>query len=69
MQIKLINPNYTDNYLENLLSYRGVKNLNTFLNPSPNELEEPELLDNIEEGYQLYIDTIKRKGNIALVVD
>lgn len=69
MQVKLVNPNYTENYLENLLHYRGVENIEKFLNPTPIELEEPELLDNIEEGYQLYIDTIKRKGNIALVVD
>lgn len=69
MQIKLVNPNYEDNYLENLLAYRGVEDLNTFLNPSPNELEEPELLDNIEEGFKLYIDTIKKRGRIALVVD
>lgn len=69
MQVKLVNPNYTENYLENLLSYRGVKDLNTFLNPSPDELESPKLLDNIEEGFNLYIDTIKKHGRIALVVD
>ena len=69
MQVKLVNPNYTDNYLKNLLAYRGVENFENFLNPPSTELEEPELLDNIEEGFQLYINTIKRKGNIALITD
>ena len=69
MQVKLVNPNYKDNYLENLMSYRGVDNFESFLNPTIVELEEPELLDNIEEGFNLYIDAIKKHGNIALVVD
>lgn len=69
MQIKLVNPNFTDNYLKNLLYYRGVEDFEEYLNPNKDKLLEPELLDNIEAAKDLYFSALESGKPIALVVD
>lgn len=69
MQIKLVNPNYTENYLENLLHYRGVVDIDEFLNPTEDLLSDPRLFKNISPAataYKIALDTGKP---IALVAD
>ena len=53
MKVKLANENYTENYLKNLLIARGVKNVEEYINPDINCLNDPILLDNINEGVTL----------------
>jgi len=69
MQIKLANPNFTENYLKNLLYYRGVEDFDEYLNPNKDKLLEPELLDNIEAAKDLYFSALESGKPIALVVD
>ena len=69
MQIKLVNPNYTENYLENLLHYRGVVDIDEFLNPTEDLLSDPRLFKNISPAataYKIALDTGKP---IALIAD
>ena len=69
MQIKLVNPNYTENYLENLLHYRGVINIDEFLNPTKDLLSNPLLLKNMSTAataYKMALDTGKP---VALIAD
>ena len=50
MKVNLINENYTENYLDNLLKVRGVTDINEYKNPTPKCLNDPSLLDNINIG-------------------
>lgn len=71
MKYKLRN-NYStnpDKALEQILYDRGVKDLNNFLNPSPNCELDPYLLDNIEEAAERLLMHLRRGSNILFVVD
>lgn len=70
MKINLINENFSDNYLENLLKFRGVDNLEEFLNPTEASLLNSILLDNMAKGGEL-LEEILHKDNskILIVVD
>ena len=70
MKINLVNENYTDNYLTNLLTARGITNITKYLHPDITCLNEPTLLNNIDNGMRL-LDNIlnKENSNILLVVD
>ena len=68
MKYKLnVDKNIEKNYMEELLTYRGVKNISNFLNPDILNLNSPELLDNIQEGYELLFKHISNK--ILFIVD
>lgn len=72
MKTKLVNENFTANYLDNLLVARGLdtENLDYFYNvPDDSALSNPKLLDNINEGYVLLLEHIHMGSRIALVVD
>ena len=69
MNIKLVNPTYTSDYFVNLLKYRGVNDINNFLNPTIEDVQNPKYLKNIEYAAEKYMEVIKEKGNIAIVVD
>jgi len=70
MKVELINENFKDNYLFNLLNARGVENINAYLNPKDYLLNDFKLLKNIDEGIEL-LDEILNKDNskIFLVID
>lgn len=69
MQVKLTNPNYTENYLENLLHYRGVDNIEEFLNPSEEAFSDPRLLKNISVAASAYKMALDSGRPIALIAD
>ena len=48
MKVNLVNDNYTENYLQNLLRARGVTDINKYLHPDISCLNDPLNLDNIE---------------------
>ncbi len=69
MKIKLINEPILNNYAEELLHARGIEDIDSFLNPTEEHLNDWRLLDNIEEGIQLLEKTIGEGGKTLLVVD
>lgn len=72
MKTKLINENFTSNYLDNLLIARGLnkEDLNYFYNvPDDSALLNPKLLNNINDGYVLLLEHLKLNSRIALIVD
>ena len=71
MQYRLVNPEITQDYIEELLKFKGVEDTFTYLNPSANDcLLEPTLLDHIEQGARLLCESCRNKEkSILLVVD
>lgn len=69
MKYRLVNPELSSPYLENLLRERGVEDVKEYIKPTQNYLNDPAKLDNIEKGAELYLNVIKRNGNILIVVD
>ena len=50
MKVNLVNENFKSDYLKNLLSIRGVDNIGVYLNPPDSVVNNPKMLDNIDEG-------------------
>ena len=69
MKYRLVNENFKTNYGENLLHSRGVEDVNLFLNPTSECIQDPINLRNIHEGATLLINTIDTNGKILIVVD
>ena len=72
MKTKLVNENFTSNYLDNLLVARGlnVENLDYFYNvPDDSALESPKLLNNIGAGAAEVQLAITNHYKIGIVVD
>ena len=72
MKTKLVNENFTSNYLDNLLVARGlnVENLDYFYNvPDDSALESPKLLNNIRAGAAEVQLAITNHYKIGIVVD
>lgn len=69
MRYRLVNENFKSKYGESLLKARGVEDVNLFLNPTLDCLQDPKNLTNIEDGARLLIDTINNNGKILIVVD
>ena len=69
MKIKLINEPITENYMENLLYARGVKDFDYFINPNEEDLQSFHYLDNIEKGLALIEKAIDENHKIALIID
>lgn len=70
MKVKLVNENFREDYLKNLLKTRGVDDLAVFLDPPAACLSDPILFDNIKEGVRLLEKTLnKEDSKILIVVD
>ena len=69
MKYRLVNENFKTNDGENLLHSRGVEDVNLFLNPTSECIQDPINLSNIHEGATLLINTINNNGKILIVVD
>lgn len=69
MKYNIIEKNITENYGENLLKYRGIEDVELFLNPNRLCLQSWKNLDNIEIGIKLIADTIFCDEPYALIVD
>ena len=69
MKCRMENPQILDNYVRNLLSFRGVEDIDNFLNPNKDNLQNPDDLANISEGAQLYLSNIGDDKRILIIVD
>ena len=69
MKTRLINENFKENYVEQLLKSRGIENPEAYYNPTKEYLLSPTKLANVAEGARLLLDVIERRGNILIVVD
>lgn len=69
MKTKLVNENYTQNYITNLLSARGIKDIDRFCNPTSDDLQSYKDLENIDKGVQLIKDLRPEHNRIGLVTD
>lgn len=69
MKINLINDNFTDNYVENLLKARGVENVEDYFKPTEKYLQSPEALKNIRLAAALYTRVVMNNGRVLIVVD
>ena len=59
MKVTLVNPNFEEKYMSNLLQYRGVDDLMSFLSPSSWMIQHPKFLENIEKGAILLKHTLE----------
>lgn len=69
MKCKLINENFKNQYVDNLLQSRGVKDVNKYYSPTYDCLQAASDLENIDKGVELLYNTIKNKGKILIIVD
>ena len=70
MKVNLVNENFKEEYLKNLLATRGVEDIDVFLDPPDNCLQDPGLLDNIDIGVQWLNETLEKEDStILLIVD
>jgi len=68
MKINLINENWQQDYLKNLLAARGIKDLELYLNPPTTALNDPHDLTNIEKGINLLQETLQKENSTILIV-
>lgn len=69
MKVNLINENFTEDYVGNLLRARGVENVEDYFNPTDKYLLNPTDLKNIRLAAALYTRVVANAGNILIVVD
>ena len=68
MKYRLINQNYSSNYIENILAESGIDG-EILLNPTKDYLQSPEYLDNIDKAFKCLMNYIKDDTKFALIVD
>lgn len=73
MKTKLVNLNYSDNYVTNLLASRGVTDIDAFFNPPKSALQSPSDLKNIGMAAALYLRIVLKDeppySRILIIVD
>ena len=70
MKCNLVNNGIHENFGENLIRERGVKDFDLFMNPTDDCLQRPDDLDNILEGSKKYLNILeKEEPKIMLIVD
>ena len=69
MKVNLININYEEDYLRNLLMSRGVTDVEKYINPTADCLQHPLGLKNIRTAGALYTRVVKSGGKILIIVD
>lgn len=69
MNIKLKYPDIKENYGIELLKYKGIKDVNRYINPDIMCLNSPTNFENIEKGASLLKEAINEKWNILIIVD
>lgn len=70
MEYRLINTNFQNNYIENLLKERGGPPASHLLSPTIEDLQESDALDNIDTGARLLLKVLSLPDSqIALIVD
>lgn len=69
MKVKQNVPQIKSNYTKELLKFRGVENVDNFLNPNESDLESPFLLQNIKKGVEVIRKFYKKGAKIGTIVD
>jgi len=70
MKVNLVNENFQSNYLKELLTARGVTDIEKYLHPDASCLNDPLNLDNIKTGAIWLEETLnKENSHILLIVD
>jgi Single-stranded DNA-specific exonuclease len=68
MRTKLVNENFSENYLENLLKARGINNIAEYKNPTEDYLQSPSDLKNIGQAAALYTRIVLQPNPRILVI-
>ena len=69
MKVNLINENFQEDYVNNLLRARGVEDLDAYLHPNAEYLQTPAAFKNIQLAAALYTRVVMNNGHILIVVD
>lgn len=70
MKCNLENENFTKDYVNNLLKSRGIKDIESFKNPSAANLLNPLLLENMDEAAYMLLEKLREEDKpIGLIVD
>lgn len=69
MNIRLVNENFTSNYVENLLQSRGISDPAAYVAPIKDALQDPGALRNIQLGAALYNRVVSQGGHLLMIVD
>lgn len=69
MKVKLINPDIRENYAKELLKFKGIKDIDRYINPDIMCLNSPTNFENIEAGAELLKMAISTNWNILIIVD
>lgn len=69
MKVKLVNKEINHNFIKELLKERGIENVEAFLYPNVNHLQNYKDLDNIDKGIELISTAIKSDKPIGLIID
>lgn len=68
MQVELVNKDIQEDYGKELLRERGVEDVDLFINPGSDCLEDWQNLENIDKGIEL-IRWLTPQSRIGLIVD
>ena len=69
MKIKLVNEDFRDNYGIKLLQSKGIQDVDKYINPTKECLQNPIDLNNIEDGAKLLKTALEKEWNILLIID
>lgn len=70
MEIKELIPNLNPgNWIEQYLNTYGIKDTQEYLYPTFKYVESPKVYDNMQEAYELLMESIKNHKNIGIVQD
>ena len=69
MKTRLINENFKTDYVGNLLRSRGIEDVEKYYEPTPDCLQSPCDLENIERGLNLLAGVLALDEKILIVVD
>ena len=69
MKCKLVNENFKEEVLNNLLRARGIAHPDIYLNPQRFSLQDPDDLDNIDKAAELLFDILDNGKKIWMVAD
>lgn len=70
MKCRLVNTNFRENYIQNLLQTRGIEDIESYLTPNIKYLQSPAYLKNIDIAAALYLRIMMLPHpNILIIVD
>lgn len=70
MKCRLVNTNFRENYIQNLLQTRGIEDIESYLTPNIKYLQSPAYLKNIDMAAALYLRIMMLPHpNILIIVD